>query len=100
MMPVVAAIIVPIRVTASARPPGTRRIRTCRQCSRSLATPLRSSMVPMKMNMGIAVSTRFSAMPPQIRGATLKNWMKEKTSKYMPTKPKASPMPPSTKATG
>ena len=54
----------------------------------------------MKMNMGIAVSTRFSAMPPQMRGATLKNWMKEKTSKYMPMKPKASPMPPSTKATG
>ena len=31
MMPVVAARIVPITVTASASPPGVRRSRTCRQ---------------------------------------------------------------------
>ena len=51
-MPVVAARIVPSRVTEMARPPGRRRSRTCRQNSKSVAMPLRSSIVPMKMNIG------------------------------------------------
>jgi len=59
MMPVVAAMIVPITVTASARPPGTRFRTTWRICKRSAATLERSSMVPMKMKQGIATSTGF-----------------------------------------
>ena len=74
MMPVVAARMVPINVTASARPPGTRRSNTCRQLSRSRATPDFSSMVPMKMNMGIAVRMRFSAIPPKMRPGKVPNW--------------------------
>ena len=99
MIPVVAARMVPMTVTASASPPGVRRNSTWRQCRRSAATPARSSIVPMKMNMGMATSTRLSAMP-QIRSTRLKNSICEKTSKYMPMKPKASPTPPSTKPTG
>ena len=99
MMPVVAARIVPMTVTASASPPGVRRRSTCRQCSRSAATPALSSIVPMKMNIGIATSTRLSAIP-QILSTRLNSSTCEKTSKYMPTKPKASPTPPSTKPTG
>ena len=73
MMPVVAARMVPIMVTARARPPGTRRNRTCRQFRRSRATPDRSSMVPMKMNIGIAVRIRFSAMDPKMRDGMAPN---------------------------
>ena len=99
MMPVVAARIVPMTVTASASPPGVRRSTTWRQYRRLAATPERSSIVPMKMNMGIATRTRLSAKP-QMRSTRLKNSIWEKTSKYMPMKPKASPTPPSTKPTG
>ncbi len=70
-MPVVAAMIVPISVTDIARPPGIRRVSTCRHFSNSVATPLRSSTVPMKMNMGIATSTWLAATPPQIRTSRL-----------------------------
>ena len=99
MMPVVAARIVPMTVTASASPPGVRRSTTWRQYSRLEATPERSSIVPMKMNIGIATSTRLSAKP-QMRSTRLKNSTWEKTSKYMPMKPKARPTPPSTNPTG
>ena len=73
MMPVVAAMIVPITVTESAKPPGTRFRTTCRMCRRSAATRERSSMVPMKMKQGIATSTGFwmaplEPSPPQMRG--------------------------------
>ena len=64
MMPVVAAMMVPIRVTDSARPPGTRRNRICSVFRRSRATPDFSSIVPMKMNMGIATSTGLSMVEP------------------------------------
>ena len=57
MIPVIAAMMTPIAVTDSARPPGTLYNRTCRQCRRSLATPLFSNIVPMKMNMGMAMRT-------------------------------------------
>ena len=63
-MPVVAAIIVPIAHTASAKPPGTRRSRICRVFSRSSAARERSRIVPMKMNMGMATSTWFTTMEP------------------------------------
>ena len=39
IIPVVAAMIVPMSVTDSARPPGTRRSSPCRQLRRSRATP-------------------------------------------------------------
>ena len=65
-IPVVAAMTVPMETTAIASPPGTRRSRMARMSSRCLATPLFSSITPMKMNMGIATSTWFSAMAPQI----------------------------------
>ena len=35
--------------------------------------PLRSIITPMKMNVGIDTSTRFSAAWPQMRGTKLKN---------------------------
>ena len=63
MMPVVAAMIVPITVTDSASPPGTRRSRICRMCSRSSATRLRSSMVPMKTKHGMATRIGFCTAP-------------------------------------
>ena len=100
MMPVVAAMMVPMMVTDSAKPPGVRRSRTCRQCSRSLATPDRSSIVPMKMNIGTATRIKLSAAVPQRRETMLKYSMKENTPKYMPMAPKAMPSPPSTQATG
>ena len=100
MMPVVAAITVPISVTDSASPPGTRRSSTCSACSRSFATPDFSSIVPMKMNIGTATSTRLSTIPPKMREMMLKNSIGENTSKTTPSAPKARPMPPSTMATG
>ena len=75
MMPVAAAKIVPIKVTASAKPPRTRRSTMPSVLRRSSATPDCSSMVPMKMNMGTATSTGFSAAAPQIRTGMLKNSM-------------------------
>ncbi len=63
-MPVDAAMMVPSSVTAIASPPGMRRVSNCSVCSRSSATPLRSSMVPMKMNIGIATSTWFCTAWP------------------------------------
>ncbi len=59
MIPVVAAMIVPITVTESASAPGTRRSMTCRMCSRSSATFDFSSMVPMKTKHGIATRIGF-----------------------------------------
>ena len=73
MIPVIAARMVPMMVTASANAPGTRLRITCTQYNRSLAMPLRSIITPMKMNAGTATSTRFSAAWPQIRGRKLKN---------------------------
>ena len=99
-MPVLAAMMVPMTVTPSASPPGTRRNSTWRQCSRSWATPDRSSMVPMKTNSGTATSTRFSAAPPQTRGRMLKNSIGAKTSRAVPIRPNASDAPPSANATG
>ena len=81
MIPVVAAMIVPMMVTDRAKPPGVLRKRTCRQYSKSLATPDRSSMVPMNMNIGTATRIRLSAALPQILETMLKYSMKLKTPK-------------------
>jgi hypothetical protein len=99
-MPVVAAMIVPISVTDMARPPGMRRVSTCSACRRSFATPLLSSTVPMKMNIGTATRIGFAAMPPQMRGSRLKNIIGSNTPNAMPMAPKKMAMPPSTNATG
>ena len=58
------AMMVPIAATDMARPPGTRRSRICNVFNRSSATRLRSRVTPMKMNMGIAISTWLVTMPP------------------------------------
>ena len=63
-MPVVAAMMVPSTVTAMASPPGTTLSISCSACSSSSATPLFSSIVPMKMNIGIATSTWFCTAWP------------------------------------
>ena len=99
-MPVVAAMIVPINVTDIASPPGMRRVSTCSAWSRSFATPLRSSTVPMKMNIGTATRIGLAAMPPQMRGSRLKNCIGWNTSNRMPIAPNTIAMPPSTNATG
>ena len=59
-MPVVAAMMVPRIVTASASPPGMRRNKTCNVCNNCSATFDFSSIVPMKMNIGIATNTWLS----------------------------------------
>ena len=72
-MPVVAAMIVPSKVTAIARPPGIFASINCKMWSKSSATPLFSSMVPINTNMGTATRTGFWAACPQIRGKRLAN---------------------------
>ena len=99
-IPVVAAIIVPIIVTDIAKPPGIRLSKTCKQCSKSSATPLFSSMVPIKINMGTATNIGFEAAVPHMRGNKLKNCIGSKTSSKIPTPPNNIPIPPKTKATG
>ena len=81
MIPVIAARIVPITVTARANEPGTRRNNTCTQYNRSFAIPLRSSITPMKTKAGTATSTKFSAAVPQMRGTKLKNSISAKISR-------------------
>ena len=51
-MPVVAAMMMPMSVTDMASSPGIRRVSPCRQCSRLLATPLRSGAEPSLPFMG------------------------------------------------
>ena len=80
-MPVVAAIIVPIIVTDSANPPGTALKRICKAYNKSLATPDFSSIVPIKINIGMATNIKFSHTPPQILEIMLKNSIKLKISK-------------------
>jgi len=67
MMPVDAASTVPMIVTPSARPPGTRRISVCKPSSSSSATPLLSSNVPMRTNIGTATMTTLETTPPKMR---------------------------------
>ena len=70
-MPVVAAMMVPIMATEMPSPPGTRRSSTCRVWRRSVAMPLFSNIVPMKMNMGMVTRIGFSATLPQTRATML-----------------------------
>ena len=62
--------------------------------------PLRSIITPMKMKVGIATSTRFSAAWPQMRGTKLKNCTSLNEPRKKPRKPKSSASPPRMKATG
>ena len=100
MMPVVAAMIVPIRVTERARPPGMRRVSTCSACRRSWATPERSSIVPMKVNIGMATRTGFSIVPPKMRFGSTFIRAQFMAPRKSPSTAKPRPMPPRMKATG
>ena len=60
MMPVDAASSTPIRVTVTARPPRMRPNNWTKFSISRSAMPDRSSISPMKMNMGRATSSSFS----------------------------------------
>ena len=60
MMPVDAARMMPMAVTVTARPPRTFPNRLCMERIRFSAIPDRSSINPMKMNMGKATRTQLS----------------------------------------
>ncbi len=62
--------------------------------------PLRSIMTPMKMKVGIATSTRFSAACPQMRGTKLKNCTSLKEPRKNPINPNRIARPPRMNATG
>ena len=62
--------------------------------------PLRSIITPMKMKVGIATSTRFSAAWPQMRGTKLKKCTILKEPSRKPSRPKISASPPRMNATG
>ena len=105
MMPVVAAMIVPITVTDSAKPPGTRRSMIWRMWRRSAATLDFSSIVPMKTKQGIATSMGFCTAPdcpspPQNLFTKLKKVWNDVTSSMMAIRPKISALPPRANATG
>ena len=69
-VPIGAARMVPITMTATASAPGTRFSRTSVAFSMSAAEPDRSRIDPMKMNMGIEASTGSAATPPHMRSTT------------------------------
>ena len=69
--PIGAARMVPITMTATASPPGTRLSRISVATSMSLAEPERSRIDPMKMNIGIETSTGSTATPPHMRSRML-----------------------------
>ena len=73
IIPVVAAIIVPIIVTERARPPGTFFNKTCKQYNKSFATPLLSSMVPININIGTATKIKFSQTKSFMKSIFIKN---------------------------
>ena len=73
MMPVIAARIVPMMVTPERERAGHALEQHLHAVEQVLAMPLRSIITPMKMNVGIATSTRFSAAWPQMRGTKSKN---------------------------
>ena len=87
IIPVVAAIIVPIIVTDKASPPGTVLNKICNAYNKSLATPDFSNIVPININIGIATNIKFSQTPPHILDRILKNSIRLNTSKYIPIKP-------------
>ncbi len=66
-VPIGADRMVPITMTATARAPGTRLMRTSVAFSMSAAEPERSRIEPMKMNMGMEASTGSAAAPPHMR---------------------------------
>ena len=90
----------PITMTATASPPGTRLSRISVAPSMSFAEPLRSRIAPMKMNIGIDTSTGSAATPPHMRSRMFDMPMNWKTSRDHPITANTSAVPPSTKATG
>ena len=60
MMPVDAARMMPMVVTVTARPPRTLPKRFCMECIIFSAMPERSSIRPMKINIGRATRTQLS----------------------------------------
>ena len=60
MIPVEAARMMPMVVTVTASPPRTLPKRFCMECIIFSAMPERSSIRPMKMNMGKATRTQLS----------------------------------------
>ncbi len=94
--PIGAARMVPMIMTATARPPGVRRSITWVASSMSLATPLRSSSAPMKMNMGNETSTGSTATPPHMRSRMLFSLTRLNSPSPQPIRAKINPVPPST----
>ena len=92
--------MVPITITATASPPGTRFSRISVAPSMSLAEPLLCRIEPMKMNIGIDTSTGSAATPPHMRRMMLDMPMNGNTSAAQPMTAKTSAVPPSTNATG
>ena len=98
--PIGAARIVPITMTATASPPGTRLSRISVASSMSLAEPERSRIDPMKMNIGIETSTGSTATPPHMRSRMFDRLASGNTPSSQPMQAKISAVPPITKATG
>ncbi len=98
--PIGAARMVPITMTETARPPGTRLSRISVASSMSLADPERSRIDPMKMNIGIETSTGSTATPPHIRSRMLDRLANGNTPSHQPIEAKIRADPPITKATG
>ena len=98
--PIGAARIVPITITATASPPGTRFSNTSVAVSMSRAEPERSSTEPMKMKSGIDTRIGSAATPPYIRIRMLVQAIQAETSSHQPISAKNKAVPPSTNATG
>ena len=98
--PIGAARIVPITITATANPPGTRLSRISVADNMSFAEPLRSRIAPMKMNIGIETSTGSIATPPHMRSTMFDRLTNGRSPKLQPITAKIKPVPPSTNATG
>ena len=98
--PIGAARMVPITMTETASPPGTRLSRISVASSMSLAEPDRSRIDPMKMNMGIDTSTGSTATPPHMRSRMLDSVANGNTPSSQPIEAKMRAVPPITNATG
>jgi hypothetical protein len=87
-------------MTATASAPGQRLSSTSVALSMSLAEPDRSSIAPMKMNIGIDASTGSAATPAHMRSTTSERPIIRNTPSHEPTSAKISANPPMMKATG
>ncbi len=105
-MPVDAASSTPISVTVTARPPRTPPSRRTKFVMSVAAMPERSSIRPMKMNIGSATSTQL-CITSQMRSTVIDAYaqstptaMPRSTSATMPMAVNATARPPRTQATG